>query len=143
MEGLGEVISAEREFLLDLPNGDKLRGFIDLETQEDGIVITDYKISNPFKRSDIEKKERQLYVYAMAAKEEYGKYPVAMQWWHLKHDKKVRIEFDESKIEETMEWIMSTIDKIEEEEKFEAKTDFFMCNNLCDFRNICPFKDTK
>lgn len=136
----GEPLGVEEEFSIDLPNGDKLIGFIDLVKRKDDIVVvTDYKISNPFKKKDIESKEKQLYVYAIAVHAKYGFYPDKMEWHHLKDDKIVSIDFDESKVSKTIDWVMNTIEAIETDEQFEAKTDFFFCKNLCNFRSTCEF----
>eukprot|EP00918_Siedleckia_nematoides_P082422 GHVU01180631.1.p1 GENE.GHVU01180631.1~~GHVU01180631.1.p1 ORF type:complete len:246 (+),score=36.89 GHVU01180631.1:1056-1793(+) len=143
----GDIMGIEREFFLDLPNGDKLRGFIDLELVaydeitkgNETLTCVDYKISNPFKPKDLIKKKRQLYVYAESMKQHWGEYPKEMMFWFVKAQKKLIIPFDEDELKETFDWIMSTIDNIEKDVIFEAKNDFFMCKNLCDFRDTCEY----
>ena len=144
-EGLEGVLSVEREFLLDLPNGDKLRGFIDNETMEvvgdvEHFHCIDYKISNPFAKKDMVKKVRQLYVYAEAMFQEYKQYPEDMTFWFLKAQKKLTIKFDMAARDETFEWIMNTIETIGGDETWEAKPDFFFCHRICSYRDTCEFK---
>lgn len=138
----GETLGIEKYFKIKLPNGDYLQGYIDRVFELDGACIEDYKISNPFKKKEIIEKERQLYVYAIAHHAETGEYPRMMRWHHLKDDKKVEIEFEESKVQSTMDWIMSTIETISKDEGFEAKAGRFnfFCQNLCSHRMTCEFK---
>lgn len=140
-EGFDNVVSVERHFTLDLDNGDKLQGFVDREFMHNGKVkCVDYKISAPFKKADLVKKKRQLYIYAESIFREYGEYPDEMEFYFLKARKKTIVPFKQEELKETFDWVYSTIEAINNEQSFEARPNFFVCQNLCDFRNICQMK---
>ena len=50
------------------------------------------------------------------------------------------IEYDETKLKKTINWIMSQVKIIKSEKKFPSNVEYFFCNNLCNFRECCEYK---
>lgn len=151
-----EILGVEKEVHFTI-NDYKFVGFIDLllRDKRDGrLVIVDHKsMSNPFgKKGQIKKSaaskfavyRSQSYLYAYAIYLEYGEYPKELVWYLFKENGKlVSIKFDKDEYEEVISNIPFTINLIEKEIDFEAKTDYFYCHNLCNYRNSCEYKSDK
>lgn len=72
----GEVQDVELEFLYDLPDGSKFKGFIDLITEKDeNLICVDHKISKKFTKKKLKDKQKQIQMYAPAMNHKYDKYP--------------------------------------------------------------------
>lgn len=138
-----DVISSEENFnMLVEINGKKiiLNGFIDaIAKDENGeYYVIDHKSKASWaNKKELKKYARQLYIYAYYIKYKYGKFPKQL-WFNMFRANKIeKIDFNEEDFDETIEWVYDTIEKIENEQFFEKNLDFFYCNNLCDYRNIC------
>lgn len=83
--------------------------------------------------------KRQLYLYAVAVAEKYGKFPKVLAWNHFKDRRVCSIPFDENEFKMALEWATQTIDEIKNDEQFEPKKDYFFCHNLCGFRYDCEY----
>lgn len=128
-------------------------GYIDLllRDKRDGkIVVIDHKSTEyPFTAKGTVKKKcqhsfesykKQMYLYCHAVKEMYGEFPKEMTWNHFKDDGKfATIPFLQNEYEETMRWVMDTLNVIEHEEEFAPTINYFYCHNLCNFRNTCEY----
>lgn len=128
-------------------------GYIDLllRDKRDGrLVVLDHKSSAyPFKKDGTVKKsvahsfysyKKQMYLYAHAVHQLYDEFPKEMTWHHFKENGKLAtIPFIKQEYDEAMKWFKTTIKKIEKETDFHANTDYFYCNNLCNFRNSCEY----
>lgn len=154
-----EILGVEKEIhvVLKDENGNEYPfiGYIDLavrhkETRK--IYIIDHKSSSyPFKRdgktvlkkseSDFTKYKMQMYLYAKAIFEEYGEYPEKLIWNHFKDQKVAVIPFDKDEYDKAIQWFIDKIHEIENDDEFEARCDFFYCNNLCDFRASCEYNE--
>lgn len=137
-----EVLAVEREFFVNV-EGESIRGFVDLElrSEKDGAMyMVDYKISSPFEGEKLAKKLRQMYLYSIGFKSVYGQYPDYLMFHFVKDQKWTRVKFDPSMIESVKGWALNTIRQIRRESEFNAKPDYFFCNNLCDYRHICTKK---
>lgn len=133
-----QTLSLEEKFLIDI-SGKKLLGFIDRIDKVNGeIEILDYKTSNSMESTQQLKKNMQLYVYALAAKERFGRFPKKVGLWYLIHDKIAQIDFNERSLDEVKSQIVELVKGIENKQ-FNPKTSFFACK-FCDFNNICPQK---
>jgi hypothetical protein len=89
----------------------------------------------------IKSKQRQMYLYAPAIFESYGKYPDKYVFVFFRdRSKSIVIDHNSKDLEKTLEWAEKTMELIEKEEEYKASPDQFFCNNLCGFRNICEFK---
>jgi hypothetical protein len=105
----------------------------------------------PFKKdgkSVLKKSERtfnsykkQMYLYAYAVYQEYGKYPTEIWWNHFKDNKIAKIKFDMNDYNEAIAWLETTIEEIKKEEEFGETADFFYCSNICEYRNCCEYRE--
>lgn len=148
-----EVLGVELEMKFKVDKYDFI-GYIDLllRDKRDGkIVALDHKSSEyPFKQNgEVKKKsensfaayKRQMYLYCKSVFDKYGEYPKEITWNHFKDGGKfATIPFIMAEYEEAIKWFVDTVKTIEKEKDFEAAQDFFYCNNLCNFRNSCEYK---
>lgn len=143
-----DISAVEKEVNFDI-GGYEFLGFIDI-IAENGSIILDHKSRNlkprsgkkkPLK-SDLELDEylKQLYLYSIPAKEMYGKYPDKLMFNCFKIDTIICEDFDENKLEESKQWILSEIDKITNNDDWKPHLSFFKCNYLCDVADSCEYK---
>ena len=136
-------------------------GYIDLLLRDKNngeIILLDHKSRNRIMKKDgktplkSEEKnfigyKRQLYLYSKAVFEKYGEFPKKLVWHHFKnHGELTVIDFDMSEYNDTIEWTKKMFRKIWKDEKFEScdlKNNWFYCNNICDYRKICDYKDSE
>ena len=151
-----EIIGVELEVKFKIDKYEFI-GYIDLllRDKRDGkIVVLDHKSAEyPFKSNgEVKKKsehslnlyKKQMYLYCHAVKELYGELPKEIVWNHFKDGGKLAtIQFVQGEYEDTINWFRETIRTIKKEKKFEASQDFFYCNNLCNFRASCEYKEKK
>lgn len=142
-EGLSddyEVVGVEQEVKLVL-NGKNFIGYIDLILRDKkfgGYIIVDHKSKSGFKS----KKEKehyllQLYLYALYIKNTYNEYPKEL-WFNLfRKNDIIKENFDESKVQNALNWFDMTIDLICSDTCFYKKVNIFYCNQLCGARNYC------
>jgi hypothetical protein len=83
---------------------------------------------------------KQLYLYSIPIKEEFGVYPVKLHINAFRKQDWFTINFDEKEIDIVKKWVLDTVELINKEEKWLPKSDNFFCNFLCNFRNICEYK---
>ena len=126
----------ERKFEIEI-NGEKVSGIIDRVdyTNDDEIIILDYKTSNKMKTKKELLEDKQLYIYAIASKKEFGKYPKKMGLWFLGFNEIQFVDFDEVVKNKIKDELNENILKIKEK-NFEAKPTWFNCT-YCDFNQIC------
>ena len=149
----GEVVSVEEHIVVDLPDGNKFQGYIDLQLKNgDSVGIIDWKISKVFSGEDLIKKQRQLYLYAYGIYQTKGYYPKRLIFAFFQEPSNpIIITFNKHYMNEAVEWAMNQIKLIEEmqekgvyEPNFEKLTnndgtrDFF-CKNLCNHRLSCKY----
>lgn len=135
-------LESEYRFEIELGNNTFI-GIIDLVVQDkDGnIIIIDHKSSSKFSKKDLKSKSKQLYLYAKAIYDKYGKYPAQLWFNHFKNDYVEKIEFDMDFYNETIAWALDTIEEIEACLEFDPNnSDKFYCSYLCDYRNSCEYK---
>ncbi len=126
-----------------MPDDSLFQGYIDLIVENNGdITVVDYKVSNPknFKGKELAKKTRQLYMYAPAIKQIFGKYPKRMMFSFFQGGDIIET-FDEAKMHETLSWATDTIAEIKKETTFEHTHDEFFCDKICSFRSKCDKKN--
>lgn len=148
-----DILGVEQriEFIIE---GHKFIGFIDLllkDTETGELIIVDHKSSEyPFKKNgevkasakSFDKYKKQLYLYAHWVHETYGEWPTTLEWNHFKDGGKVSsIPFSMDEYIDSIEWFKDKIDTIKQDDVFEANREFFYCNNLCAYRNICEYKE--
>lgn len=127
------AIGIEREFVIEFDTF-KLKGFIDRETDN---AIIDYKISNPFPKKKLKEKRRQLYLYAAAYKEKWGKFPDYLYFYFFRKQKVETIKFVEKDFKEAVDWATEQVAIIEATKTYPARIDEGFCKNLCSYRSIC------
>lgn len=148
-----EILGVEMEVKFKISGYDFV-GFIDLllRDKRDGrIVVVDNKSSDyPFKKNgevkanskhSFENYKRQMYLYSYAVKMQYGEFPKWIMWNHFKNGGRLAtIPFSENEFNQTVDWFVNTIHKIESEEEYKPSQDYFYCTNLCNFRNSCEYR---
>ena len=159
----GEVHSAEEHLVFDLPSGDKFQSYVDRINKHDiGFRITDYKVAKKYTGEELEKKSRQLHMYAYGFHQKYGEYPSEMEFEYFQFSKAGRyvkpsiVKFNYDDMVKTIDWAEEQIDllknkiKISETEKGHFLPDYnnlqevngmrgYYCMNICTFRENCPF----
>ena len=119
-------------------------GVIDLiaEDENGNIIIVDHKSSSKFSKKELKSKSKQLYLYAKAIYEKYGKFPTQLWFNHFKNDYIEKMFFDMEFYNETIQWALDTMDEIEACLEFNPNNnDKFFCGYLCDYRNNCEYKE--
>ena len=145
-----DILGVEQEFEVEV-SGHKVKGFIDLIYREgDQIIVCDHKSCEyPFTKKGAIKKgkeekfesfKKQLYIYSLHIKQEYGIYPIFLEWNFFREGIKHRISFNENEFNDAIEWTKNQIDAIYDVKDFDANPSYFYCNNLCDFRNVCEYR---
>lgn len=127
-------------------------GYIDLLLKDcnGDLIIVDHKSSEPFLKKNGEpyagtKKMyegyvRQLYLYSIAVKQIYGKYPVKLVFNHFKaNGKRTVVEWTEDGCAEAKKWAIDTIRKIYKDKRFDAITKTGFCYRLCEYRYDCVY----
>lgn len=137
-----KTIGSELEFSFDLFAYGKKRkfvGFIDrVSEDENGIIITDYKSKGKFKsKEELNNYARQLYIYSIAVKQKFGKYPYKLVFNQFKENKIVEIDFDIEELKNTVKWINKTFELIYNEVDFKKNENDFFCYWLCSCKDIC------
>ena len=143
------MVAVEKKVEFEL-GGKKFIGFIDYLGEKDGeYYIVDNKSRELKPRSgrkkptvkdqELDEMLKQLYLYAAAIKQEYGKFPKALCFNCFKNRVFIEEPFRENKFSETVEWFLKTIDDIADENEFLPYLDFFSCNYICGVNNDCCY----
>lgn len=143
------MVAVEKKVEFEL-GGKKFIGFIDYLGEKDGeYYIVDNKSRELKPRSnrktptakdhELDEMLKQLYLYAAAVKQEYGKFPKALCFNCFKNQVFIEEPFSEKIFSETVEWFLKTIDNIADENEFLPYLDFFGCNYICGVNNECCY----
>ncbi|MPM14176.1 hypothetical protein SDC9_60536 [bioreactor metagenome] len=138
-----EVLAVEQKVKLDI-NGRPFVGVIDLVLKKpDGsICITDHKSKSKMKnKTELTEYLRQLYLYSLWVKRQYGEYPSELIFNMFRAGNKIVHSFVEDELNAAVEWFTATIDSIYRDTEFVAKSDSFFCNHLCGVRHHCSYSD--
>lgn len=84
---------------------------------------------------------KQLYLYAIAVKKEYGKYPKSLCFNCFKSGTFIEEPFLESKLEETIKWATGAINDIINTEDFYPYIEYFPCNFICGVNEECIYRE--
>ncbi|EXM38578.1 hypothetical protein RASY3_14825 [Ruminococcus albus SY3] len=143
-----KIIGVEQKLDFDF-NGKTFIGIIDLSYKDkDGnIIILDHKTAeSPFGKSGSVKKtkekdllfyKRQLYLYCYGFYKQFGRMPKKIGWNFIRDNKTVLLDVKKEEYDEAVQWATDTIRKIYETDSFKKVDNYFYCNNLCQYRNIC------
>lgn len=132
----------------------KFIGFIDVIGEKDGeYIIVDHKTRAMKQRSNrkkptkndemIDEKLRQLYLYAHAVNQIYGKFPKYLCFNCFRNGEFIKEEFNEDKYKETIEWALKRIEEISNMEDFPPNLDYFACFNICGLHDRCCYFENR
>ncbi len=136
----GRTIALEERVLITLDDaGDyKLQGYIDrvMESEEGYYEVHDYKTNSRLPLPDYLDNDRQLALYAIGIKKRYPDVKdVKLVWHFLAFDKEIDSTRTDKELEALKKDVITLIEKIEGEEKFEANPSL-LCD-WCEFKPIC------
>ncbi len=148
-DGLPEykILGVEEDFVIEILNGEKLRGFIDLilEDKNGNIIVLDHKSKSKFKSKEEQKHYSfQPVLYSIYVHEKYGKWPDRVVFNMFRQQKYVKIKFTQELLQEALNWVESTISKIYSCEDFlpkftkkEKEEMLYFCRNICGYKSSC------
>ncbi len=132
----------------------KCIGFIDLllrERETGELLLIDHKSAPPFfgkkgkllkaQEENFKTYKKQMYMYCKPIYETYKTFPKKIIWNHMFDNQRTIIDFDINEYEETLVWVDETISKIYKDTKFEPCKSYMMCNQLCNYRMDCEYKN--
>ena len=134
-----EIIAQEKTFELPLENNVVLKGRMDQVNRvapgEEEIV--DYKTGKP-RDGEKARKDLQLSVYALAAREVFDWNPVRLTFYNLQTNEAVSASREDKKLNKVRSQIQEAAADIRAGE-FPAKPGFFC--KFCDYQAICPARE--
>lgn len=142
-----KTLAVEKEVTFNM-EGIPMRGFIDYLGEKDGdIYLIDHKshdlkprsgkLTPTAKDKELDSYLRQLYLYSVAVKEEFGKFPTYLCFNCFKNGCLIKEQFQQQKYEEAVQWAIETVEKIKDDTDFEANYDYFYCKWICDQSKNC------
>lgn len=147
-----EVVSVEKKFVINI-GGYPVSGIADLVIKsKDGseVIIVDHKTKSAASmKKEYETYRRQLYLYAIWYKEEYGVYPTKLRFNMVKDSSHIDEDFDETMVEDTKQWFIDGIHEIEtcdafedwttciSDEEFENAKEPYFCKHICGVNPLC------
>jgi RecB family exonuclease len=137
-----KTIATEKkiELLLDESGEKKLVGFIDRlvhNEENDEFEIHDYKTANTLPSREELEKNRQLALYSIAIKEEFGKEKkVKLVWHYLAHNEKISIIKTNQDLENLKAEVITLINEIEQTKHFPPNPSR-LCD-WCEYKDMCP-----
>jgi len=141
MDEMPKVHDQEKPFELHVEGGILLTGRLDQVNRiGSGHEIIDYKTGRP-RTEDHAKKDLQLSVYALAAREVMGWESVRLVFHNLTDNSRVETARDERMFKKLLEKIKEIAADIRAG-SFEAKYNAITCRS-CEFRPICPAHEHK
>lgn len=151
-----DMLEVEKKIKFDL-DGIPFVGVIDFLGERDGeLCIIDNKSRNLKQRSsrakptvndrEIDSMLRQLYIYAAAVKQEYGKFPKWLCLNCFKNGNFIQEDFDMNAYNEAMVWVKETVGRIKSSTDFPATLDldnpgkeWFKCSYICGVHKYCEY----
>ena len=125
-------------------------GFIDFLGERGGdLVIVDHKSRdlkprsgrNPPTKLDMELDEKlmQLYLYAEAVRQHYGRLPARLCFNCFKSGVLIEEPFSGTAFAEAKQWALDTVKEIENESEFPPNREYFRCRWLCGLNGECCY----
>jgi len=141
--GDAKILGVEKEYRTPIEGTDiVIHGFVDLILEQDGkLIIRDYKSRSGFKsKAEQAKYFRQLYLYTYLVKTDpdIARSPDELQLYLFRSGKVISVKYDESALQEALEWFLGQIACMKESFDFPPKPDFMYCVYLCGYRDRCP-----
>lgn len=129
---------------LDEKGNYKIIGFIDRlvkNLQTGAYEVHDYKTANSLPTQERVDNDRQLALYAIAIKQEFGNHEeVCLVWHYLAHDKKICSSRTNEQLEVLKQETLELIKKIESTTEFSFNKGP-LCN-WCEYKQMCPAWNT-
>ena len=144
-----DVVSAEQISSFDVTVRGKTYPFVGvidlvLRNQKTGdLVVIDHKSKSAKQmKKDMAVYTRQLYIYARFVKDLYGAFPKRMGFNLFREGGEiVWVDFTKAGYEETMAWIVKSIEAILDEKEWKVSVSSFFCRFVCSVMDSCPAKD--
>ena len=125
-------------------------GYIDIIAEDDnGIFIVDHKSKELTGRSnrkkptlaDMEFEEMliQLYLYAEAIYQNYGKYPYKLCFNCFRSGAMIEEPYDQDKCDAAVRWALDNIERIKNADVFRPNLEYFACKNICGLNGDCCY----
>lgn len=156
-----EILGVEHEYQFKIGEYD-FTGIIDLElkNKDNEFIILDHKSKSKQDKNKLTKKDnpeefvqltdaryipfhlaKQLYIYSLAFKEKYGKYPKYLMWNMFRIGDEYKLEFNEKDLQRSIDWVKNTIAQIyKETEWLKGKdTSRFWCDFVCGLNTYCKY----
>lgn len=143
-EGFGdeyEILSAEEKFET-IIGGYRFSGICDLVLRHKvtgDIIVIDHKSKsmNSMKK-ELATYKKQLYIYAIYVKEQFGVYPKLLRFNMFKDGVFIDEEFSEEKLQDVKDWIASCIEKIMQDTTWQYTPSQYFCDHICGMAPYCP-----
>jgi len=150
-----KVLGVEKRFRWKIDDI-KMIGFADLILQrkaDSKVILVDHKSATHFMQADgktplrnqlssFETYKKQMYLYADAMDKTMGIKPDLIVWNHfLDGGKKSIIEFNKDDMNKSIEWAKEIVKRIYSDKEFNAQKTYMMCNVLCNFREMCEYRN--
>jgi len=143
------MIDVEMEVKYEI-NGIPFIGYIDYLGEKDGeLYIVDNKSRDLKPRSTRKKPTKkdeeldemlvQLYLYAAAVEQIYGKFPKSLCFNCFKSGVFIEEPFVREKYDEAIKWALDMIGEIKEDENFRPSVEYFGCIHLCGLTSDCEY----
>ncbi len=128
-------------------------GFLDLLSEDENgkLYITDHKSRALKPRSgrkkptlgdvELDKYLRQLYIYASAVYQLYGRYPDYLEFNCFRTGVWICEPFQKERMEEVETWAAKLIDRITATNDWYPNLDFWFCKHLCDVSSECEYAE--
>lgn len=139
------TIECEKGILINLDEAGvyKLQGFIDrlvYNVEKQRYEVHDYKTANRLPSQEKMDEDRQLALYAIAVKNEYGKEKeVTLIWHYLAHNTIIESKRTNEQLEELKRKTVEKIKEIESETEFPPKKSI-LCN-WCEYQETCAKRE--
>jgi len=143
------MIAVEKRVEFDI-DGTPFMGFIDYLGEKDGeYYIVDNKSRDLKPRSkrakptvkdkELDEMLKQLYLYAAAVKQEYGKFPKALCFNCFKAGEFIVEPFDEEVYQRAILWAKESIEEIKNADDFYPNREYFGCRYICGVSDQCCY----
>lgn len=145
------TVAVEKKYDFDL-GGFRFTGFVDYIGEKDGeLYVVDHKSKALKPRSkrgkptkndeDIDLTLRQLYLYAEAIRQEYGKLPAKLCINCFRNGNLIEEDFDEKAHAAAINWAKESVEAVISAEAFPPHIEFFPCKYICGLSDECCYWD--
>lgn len=143
-----KILEAEYNFEEVINDSFIFTGKVDL-IAEDGngdLIICDHKSKKGFKsKKELAEYGKQLYLYSYAVYKKYKRYPKKLIFNMFRNNEYKEIVFDKEDYDLTLDWLIRSVDEIENAFDFYTNYGTFYCRNFCPYRNMgypdCKFNE--